>query len=169
MSEVNNKDKEALPDAISEQQLLAKYDFYLEMMEKAKQEKKNEENFSAAFRGIAAAREIKLNLADPVTLQQLLFKFNSELRDLEKSRKPQEELRKSLDKMVELIEDTDSVIKQYTRDNIPRSYLDKGATIIHNLTAPPKERSFSGRTFSDSRLLEIYAALHSMINYKAPL
>ncbi len=40
MSEVNNKDKEALPDAISEQQLLAKYDFYLEMIKKAKQVKK---------------------------------------------------------------------------------------------------------------------------------
>ncbi len=165
MSEVNNKDK-ALPDAIGDEQQLAKYDFYLEMLDKAKKVKADEDNFGAAFCGIAAVREIKLDLVNPITLQQLIFKFNSELRDLEKRRKPQEELRKSLDQLVELIEDTDSVIKQYTLDKIPPNYLDKGARIINGLTVPPKD--YYGQKFSNLRLLEIYAALHSMIHYKAP-
>ncbi len=167
MSEVDNKDKEALPDSISEQQLLAKYDFYLEMMENAKQEKKNEKNFMAAFRGIAAVRGISFSdivKNNPVTLLQLIFMFNSQLRDLEKHRKPQEELKKSLDQMVELIEDTDSAMKQYTQDNIPHSCLEKGASIIHKLTTPPTD--YYNR-YSDSKLLEIYAALHGI--YKAPV
>ncbi len=169
MHEENNKDDGAPPDAISEEQQLAKYDFYLEMMEKVKQVEDDEDYFMAAFRAIAAVRGILFHdlvqFGQQVTLQQLIFKFNSQLRDLEKRRKPQEELRKSLDTMVELIEDTDSAIKQYTRDNIPPSYLEKGASIIHNLTTPPT--GYYNR-YSDSKLLEIYAALHGMVNYKAP-
>ncbi len=77
MSEVNNKDQEALPDAISEQQLLAKYDFYLKMLEKFQQVKTDEDNFMTAFRSIAAVRGITFSdliQNDPVTLQKLIFK-----------------------------------------------------------------------------------------------
>ncbi len=174
MSEENHKDDEALPDAISEKQQLAKYDFYLEMLENVKQMKEDEYDFMAAFRAIAAVRGIRFHdlvyFCQDLTLQQLIFKYNSQLRDLEKRRKPQEQLKKSLDQLVELIEDTDSVIKQYTWNNFlsnGHSCMINGKTTILNIPwSSFAEGSF--KSTSSFELLKIYATLHSVVNCKAP-
>ncbi len=87
--------------------LMAKYEFYLELLENYKQDKEKEQSFVTVRRIISSAH----GPAVRQPLNELISTYNSELRNLEKGRKSREMVIKDLNEMVELIEQTDLLRK----------------------------------------------------------
>ncbi len=92
--------------------LMAKYEFYLELLESYKEDKEKEQSFATVCRIVASSD----GPAERQPLDELLRHYNSELRDLEKGRKPREQVIKNLNKLVELIETADFLCKQFATE-----------------------------------------------------
>ncbi len=108
--------KTPTPDKVllssDEDLLMAKYEFYLELLESYKEDKENEQSFATVYRIVASSD----GPAERQTLDELRRHYNSELRDLEKGRKPREQVINNLNKLVELIETADCLCKQFAID-----------------------------------------------------
>ncbi len=144
--------------------LMAKYEFYLELLESYKEDKEKEQYFVTVSRIISSAQ----GHAVRQPLNELISTYNSELRNLEKGRKPWELVIKKLDEMVELIEQTDLLIKQFEREKF--QIHGKKALWTDEIDTIRTLREELGPTFSGAfpnrrAVLAIYATLKTVVNW----